>query len=67
MGLVKKVIEKIFPNGNDEVLKLLEDRSADFLKRIKGYGFETIQEFEVFNANYFRYRHSSRYPVGSDC
>ena len=68
-GLINRVIKKIFSTKEDEIADHLKEMHNNFLKRIKLYGFENIEEWERGNREYFRFRYqrSTRYPVTSDC
>ncbi len=67
MILIKKLINKIFPNNtNDETIRFLEEISNAFLERIKSYGFESVEEYNLSNEIYFATRSEHKYPLGSD-
>ena len=64
---LKKIISEFFSKEKDEVLKFLETIHNNYLERVKEWGYNTIEEFEIASENYFIYRCSDKYPVHCDC
>jgi|APSaa5957512622_1039677.scaffolds.fasta_scaffold537455_1 hypothetical protein len=66
MNLINKIFGK---RKKDEVLEHLENMNNNFMKRIKNYGFETVEEYITAGEDFcfYLYNRSSRYPVTCDC
>ncbi|MFA5953894.1 MAG: hypothetical protein WC812_04845 [Candidatus Pacearchaeota archaeon] len=64
-NLINKLMQKIFPKENDEMINSLENHYNNFLKRIKNYGFENMEEYEN-TINSFE-PSINKYPVNCDC